>query len=122
MNFIDIIDRLHAHIVHRSFGFPGKPILHVVASDLMSDILVTDYDDAVILTSLASEQAVRTADMISARGIILVNDKIPQPSMKALAIQQGITLLSTPMPMFEACVALGGLLGAARALRAGSPG
>lgn len=110
MNFIDIVEQLPAHVVHKSSDFPGRPLRHVVASDLMSDVLVADFEDVVIVTSLASEQTVRTADIVGARGVILVNDKTPQAAMKALAVQQDLTVLSTPLTMFEACVALGRLL------------
>jgi hypothetical protein len=110
MKFIDIVERLPAHIVHRSSAFSSLSLRHVVAGDLMSDVLVTDFDDVLIVTSLASEQVLRTADMIGARGILLVNDKPPQPGMKALAAQQDLTLLSTPLSMFQACLALGALL------------
>ncbi len=110
MTFIEIIEQLPAHLVCRSADFPGAPLKHVVASDLMSDVLVADYEDFIIVTSLTSEQTVRTADIVGARGLLLVNDKTPQASMKALAVQQDITVLSTPLTMFEACVALGRLL------------
>ncbi|MFQ3547111.1 MAG: hypothetical protein SNJ56_02140 [Termitinemataceae bacterium] len=110
MTFLDIIEELHAHLIHKSSDFPGTPIEHVIASDLMSDVLVTDLDNAIILTSLTSEQTVRTADIVGARGILLVNDKNPQPAMKQVAEQQDITVLSTPLSMFQACVALGKLL------------
>jgi hypothetical protein len=110
MTFADIVEYLPAHLVHRSADFPGAALKHVVASDLMSDVLVNDFDDMVIVTSLASEQTVRTADMVGARGVVLVNDKTPQPAMKALAVQQDLTVLSTPLSMFEACVALGRLM------------
>lgn len=110
MTFIDIVEHLPAHIVHRSKDFPGSPLRHVLAGDLMSDVLVTEYDDVILLTSLSTEQTVRTADIVGARGILLVNDKTPQPAMKDLAIQQDLTVLSTPLSMFEACIALGRLL------------
>jgi hypothetical protein len=110
MTFIDIIEQLPAHIVHRSADFPGRPLRHVIAGDLMSDVLVTDYEDLVLLTSLTTEQTVRTADVVGARGILLVNDKTPQTAMRDLAIQHDLTVLSTPLSMFEACVALGRLL------------
>ena len=112
MTFIDIIEKLPAHLVSKAGDFPGMPLKHVVASDLMSDVLVADYEDFIIVTSLTSEQTVRTADIVGARGVLLVNDKTPQASMKALAEQQDLTVLSTPLTMFEACVALGRLLGA----------
>jgi len=35
-----------------------------------------------------------------------VNDKLPGAGMKALAEQCGVSVLGTPMPMYEACAAL----------------
>ena len=110
MTFMDIVEHLPAHVVHRSADFPGPSIRHVIAGDLMSDVLVTEYDDLILLTSLTTEQAVRTADIVGARGILLVNDKTPQTTMKDLAVQQDLTVLSTPLSMYEACIALGRLL------------
>lgn len=111
MTFSEIIQQLPAHLVHRASDFSDIQLQHVVASDLMSDVLVHDQDDMLIVTSLASEQTVRTADVVMARGILLVNDKNPLSAMKALAVQQDITVLSTPLSMFEACIALGHILG-----------
>ena len=110
MTFLDIVEKLPAHVVNKASNFSGKPIEHVVASDLMSDVLVSDLENTLIVTSLASEQTIRTADIVGARGVLLVNDKNPQPAMKKIAEQQDITLLSTPLSMFEACVSLGKLL------------
>ncbi|WP_304226617.1 DRTGG domain-containing protein [Gracilinema caldarium] len=110
MTFVDIIEHLPAHIINKGTDFSDKPIEHVVASDLMSDVLVVDLDNTLIVTSLASEQTVRTADIVGARGVLLVNDKNPQPAMKKLAEEQNITVLSTPLSMFQACVALGKLM------------
>jgi hypothetical protein len=110
MTFLDIIEQLPAHVINKGADFPGKPIEHVVASDLMSDVLVTDLENTLIVTSLASEQTIRTADIVGARGVLLVNDKNPQMAMKKIAEEQGMTVLSTPLSMFQACVALGKLL------------
>lgn len=116
MTFVDIIEQLPAHLVCKGSDFPGEPLCHVVASDLMSDVLVVDQDKLLMVTSLSSEQTVRTADIVGARGVLLVNDKIPQPAMKKLAEEEGLTVLSTPLSMFEACVALGRLLAGVPAL------
>lgn len=110
MTFLDIIEQLPAHVINKGSDFPGKPIEHVVASDLMSDVLVTDLDNAIIVTSLTSEQTIRTADIVGARGVLLVNDKNPQPAMKKVAEEHNLTVLSTPLSLFQACVALGKLL------------
>jgi len=109
MTFLDIIETLPAHVINRGADFSAL-LRHVVAGDLMSDILVADFEDFLIVTSLASEQTLRTADIVGAKGVLLVNDKTPQAAVKTLAAQQGITVLSTPLSLFEACVALGALL------------
>lgn len=110
MKFIDIVEGLPAHIVCKGAEFPDATLCHVIASDLMSDVLVVDQDNLLMVTSLSSEQTVRTADIVGARGVLLVNDKTPQAAMKRLAEDEGLTVLSTPLSMFEACVALGRLL------------
>ncbi len=110
MTFVDIIENLPAHLVSKGTHFATDKICHIVASDLMSDVLVVDKDNLLMVTSLSSEQTVRTADVVGARGVLLVNDKTPQPAMKKLAEEEGLTVLSTPLTMFEACVALGRLL------------
>ncbi len=109
MTFSEIIENLPAHIVNKSSDFSDIRIKNIVASDLMSDVLVTDYEDVLMVTSLASEQTIRTGDIVGARGILLVNDKVPLPAMKVFAQEHNMTIMSTPLSMFEACVALGTL-------------
>lgn len=107
MNVTEIVENLPAHVVYGAPGYQNLEIGRIIAGDLMSDILVTVENDALLVTSLATEQAIRCADMIGATAILLVNDKLPLPGMKVLAEDCGITLLATPMPMYESCVALG---------------
>lgn len=80
----------------------------VVVSDLMSDVLVTEHDDFLLVTSLASEQVVRTADIVDARAILLANGKRPQPALKQLAVSQEIPLLTSGLSTFDICRALAG--------------
>jgi predicted transcriptional regulator len=80
----------------------------VVVSDLMSDVLVTEHDDFLLVTSLASEQVVRTADIVDARAILLANGKHPQPALKQLAESQQIPLLTSSLSTFDICRALAG--------------
>lgn len=80
----------------------------VVVSDLMSDVLVTDHDDFILVTSLVSEQVVRTADIVDARAIILANNKRPQPALVALAENQSVPVLTSPFSTFDVCRALAG--------------
>lgn len=78
----------------------------VVANDLMSDVLLSDIDDLLLLTSLASEQAVRTANIVGAAAVVVHNAKpIPQ-AMCQVADTLGIPLVSSPLTKFDACVKL----------------
>jgi hypothetical protein len=110
MTIAEIVEALPAHVVHGEAGYRDLSIDRVIAGDLMSDILVSVEKDALLVTSLATEQSVRSADILGIPIILLVNDKLPPPEMKELARQCGITLLATPMPMFESCAALRALM------------
>ncbi len=78
----------------------------VVASDLMSDVLLVDADDILLLTSLASDQSMRTAHIVGAMGVV-VHDSKPLPStMSQVAAQLGIPLVSSPLSKYESCVRL----------------
>ncbi|MFW6251269.1 MAG: DRTGG domain-containing protein, partial [Alkalispirochaetaceae bacterium] len=83
----------------------------VVVSDLMSDVLLVDQEEFILITSLASDQVIRTADIVGAAAVVLTNGKQPQTTMVALAKEQGVTLLATTLSSFEAAIALAELLG-----------
>lgn len=71
--------------------------------DLMSDVLSFIKSGALLLTGLNNPQAIRTAEMSEVKVICLVRDKQPSTEMIALAQENGIFLLTTSLPMFEAC-------------------
>jgi len=87
-------------------GSFDRPIRKVVASDLMSDVLVVDEDDMLLLTSLASDQVLRTAQVVGAVGVVVVNGKPLPSSMVSVASTLGVSLLKTRLSKYEACVAL----------------
>ncbi|MFA7566202.1 MAG: DRTGG domain-containing protein [Alkalispirochaeta sp.] len=89
-------------------GNPESTFDNIVVSDLMSDVLVTEHDDFLLVTSLTSEQVVRTADIVEARAILLTNGKDPQPALRTLAEAQGMPILSSPFPTFDVCRLLAG--------------
>ena len=80
---------------------------NVVASDLMSDVLMTDADCPLLVTSLVSDQSIRTAHVVGAVGVLIVNGKLPPPEMAKLAETLHIPLARTALSKFRACVALG---------------
>ena len=85
--------------------------LHVVAADLMSDVLTMDLERPLLLTSLATEQAVRTAHVVGAVAVLVANGKTPPPEMTALAARLQIPLARTALAKFDAATALGRTLG-----------
>ena len=71
--------------------------------DLMSDVLAFVKPGAMLLTGLNNPQAVRTAEMSEVKVICFVRGKQPNEEVIALARENGIILLTTALPLFEAC-------------------
>ena len=82
----------------------------IIAADLMSDILASDGSRQLILTSLASDQSIRTAHAIGAVAVLFVNGKKPPPSAIALAHECSLGLFTTSFSMFDACAKLAALV------------
>jgi len=108
MTVQELAGPLQAAIVVTGNG--ASPIGSVVASDLMSDVLVAAQDDALLVSSLASEQMIRTADLVGAAGVVIVNGKPLAPAVTQLAQALGMPLLCTPLAKYEACLAIGACL------------
>ena len=78
-------------------------VVMACGADLMSDVLTHIKPGSLLLTGLASLQAVRTAEVANVRAICFVRGKRPLPETVALAKSTGLPLLSTDLPMFESC-------------------
>ena len=107
MTFDQVLEAVSGVAIHRSSRWANQDIEHVVTGDLMSDVLVTVHDEALLVTSLPSDQVARTADMVGACGVVLVNGKDPQPSLVELCHQLNLTLIRSPLGSFEASWRLG---------------
>lgn len=105
MTILEVSEALKADVLVKGEGF-GKPIRHVVASDLMSDVLLVDEEDMLLLTSLASDQVLRTAQIVGAVGVIVVNGKPLPSSMVNVANDLRMTLATCKVPKYDACVAV----------------
>ncbi len=110
MTLKEISEKIGAEIIYSGKDFDSLDIINISAGDMMSEVLVGDEDNRIIVTALTTDQVIRTADIVEAAGIILINGKHPQQSMKKLAEESDITLLSTEMSMFSTCIKLGTLL------------
>jgi len=107
MTFDQVLEAVSGEPVHRSSRWVTQDVRHVVTCDLMSDVLVTDHDQILLVTSLPSDQVARTADMVGACGVVLVNGKPPQPSLVDLCGQLDLALIRSPLGSFEASWRLG---------------
>jgi hypothetical protein len=105
-----LIEALGAKAVSAPPGWEDREIKRIFASDLISDILIADGEQILLMTSLLSDQVLRTADVIGASAVILVNSKQIPAMLGKAATKQGLPLFYTPLPKFEACVQVGHLM------------
>lgn len=106
MTLEEIARHLECRILCRNEIFSTLDVEHIIAGDLMSEVLVTENEHVLLITSLNTEQTIRTAHIVDAAGILLVNGKTPQPVMAKLAEEFELALLTTARPMFESCASL----------------
>ena len=106
-----LLDAVQAQTLWIDSGLAAADVLHVAAADLMSDVLMMDLDRPLLLTSLVTDQALRTAHVVGAAGVLVANGKTPPPEMVELARKLGLPLARTALPKFDAAVALGRALG-----------
>jgi predicted transcriptional regulator len=103
MTIADVVKILDGKLVAGD-GTSPRAVGEVVANDLMSDVLLYDADDILLVTSLASDQAIRTANIVGAMAVV-VHDAKPLPqTMCQVADTLGIPLVSTPLSKYESCV------------------
>ena len=111
MKLKNLFAAVQAHVLWSDSAREDADVLHVISSDLMSDVLMVDLEHPLLLTSLVSDQSLRTANVVGAAAVLVANGKTPPPDMVALARQLGIPLVRTPLAKFDAAVALGKALG-----------
>ena len=110
MDLIRLADALEAELVYGPAGWEQINIETVFASDLMSDVLMSDRDELLLVTSLSTEQSIRSAGIVGCEAVIIANNKTVTDGMIELAEDQGIALFCTRFPKYESCVRLGRLL------------
>ena len=77
---------------------------HVYASDLMSDVLAFGKPRSILLTGLATQQAIISAHMAEFDGVVLIRGKKPKDGSAKFAQENNLILLSTDLDMYDACV------------------
>ena len=98
MTVADIKRILNAQ-VHCGDDLMDKEVKTACGSDMMSDVLAYVKDQSVLLTGLVNCQVIRTAEMMD----------MDAPGLQK-AREQGINVLRTPLPVFEAASQVKALL------------
>jgi hypothetical protein len=107
MQLNTLLESLNAQPLYAPPGWEAREVHSIFVSDLISDILVADGDHILLVTSLLSDQVLRTAEVIGAAAVVLVNRRHIPATLTKAAAAQGIPLFHTPLPKFESCVRLG---------------
>ena len=85
----------------------GLEFTRVFASDLMSDVLAFMDAGTLLITGLVNTHVVCTAGLAEAAAVVFVQGKQPSAQVLDQARANKLPLLSTPLPMFEACARMG---------------
>ena len=100
MTLADVRELLEAQVIWA--GDLSVRVDSVGAADLMSDVLRLSSSGMLLLTGLASVQAIRTAAVADLVGVVFVRGKVPAADVTALAREKGIPIMTTAVTLFEA--------------------
>lgn len=105
MEMNKIKDALDATVIEGENNL-DQVVEHIYASDLMSDVLAFGKPNSILLTGLASQQAVISAHMAEFAGIVFVRGKKPGENTEKFAREHNLVILSTQLDMYDACITL----------------
>ena len=100
MTLADVRNLLDAEVLNG--GDLSIKVETVGASDLLSDVLAMSKMGTLLLTGLVSPQVIRTAIVADLCGVVFVRGKKPGAEILSLARESRVTVLATPLKMFEA--------------------
>lgn len=102
MQLKDVLSILDAELIY------GEELLDTevntaCGSDMMSDVLAYVKNQAVLITGLLNQQAIRTAAMMDMVCVVFVRGKHPDETIIECARENGIAVMATNHRMFTAC-------------------
>ncbi len=103
MKVRQIVKLLNATVITGDESLDGLDVDRCFVADLMSDVLARSHNLGILITGLATIQAVRTADIADIKAVCLVRGKKPEQAAVDLARQKQIPLFVTKLTMFESC-------------------
>ncbi len=103
MKIDTIKEALGASVLEGEEGL-SLSVEHIYASDLMSDVLAFGKPDSLLLTGLASQQAIISAHMAEFKGVVLIRGKRPKDGAEKFARENNLVLMTTDLDMYDACI------------------
>jgi len=86
MRIEEVVDLLGARILNPGLNM-SRSVAFAFSSDLMSDVLTRDYEDAILITGLANLQSIRTAEMSDIGHVIIARNKEAHGAMEAFCMK-----------------------------------
>ena len=84
-----------------SADYSSLNIEYGLNSDLMSDVLTLDVENAVLISGLANLQTIRTVEMSDIACVVIARNKTVTPEMIELANEGEITVIDSPYTSFR---------------------
>jgi len=72
-------------------------VTNAVFSNMLSRVLLVEYDHFLLVTNLNTEQALRTADIVNASGVLITNVDNIGSNLITLAKELDVNLLTTKL-------------------------
>lgn len=83
--------------------FKDRDVTHIIASDLMSDVLtIKDTDNLMLMTGLCNLQSIRTCEMSDIEMMLVVRGKTVTDEMIELAEDNDMVIIKTGFSMYKA--------------------
>lgn len=89
---------------------PERDVLGAYAGDLLSWVMGRAQADNAWITIMSNVNVLAVATLADVSCVIFAEGVSPDAEIISVAKEKGINLISTPLPIYEACLALGGAL------------
>ncbi|VBB45810.1 conserved hypothetical protein [uncultured Paludibacter sp.] len=99
MNIKQIAELIQGELLNENFS--EQEFLYAFSSDLMSDVLRWPRENMLLITGLATIQAIRTAELSNIDCVIFARGKKVTDEMLELAQESDIAVITCPSSMFE---------------------
>lgn len=79
------------------------PLSGCFAADLMSDVLAFGREGSLLITGLATDQAIRTAAIKHLVAVVIIEGKPVHSDLVETACEENVPVYQTPLSKYEAC-------------------